>query len=118
MGNSSKNRFICEEDLVIGSEEFDIPIKVEGLDALPTFFFLTTSPLAHKTLFTEKMLQLGFLASTAFYATTAHTNGIVAAYEQAVFEVFEYISRLRAADISPQSHLEGVCCSPTFKRLN
>ena len=100
------------------SRSFDIPIKIEGIDALPTFSFLTPRPLVYKTLFTEKMLQLGFLSTTAFYATTAHTKEIVKAYEQAVMETFESIAEINASNLSPESFLQDKCCSPTFKRLN
>jgi glutamate-1-semialdehyde aminotransferase len=111
-GASVKNIWLA------ASSQFDIPIKVEGLDALPTFTFLTPSPLAYKTLFTEQMLQLGFLASTAFYATTAHTIEIVNAYEQAVFEAFEFLGKIYTSNLSPDNYLKGSCCYPTFKRLN
>ena len=98
--------------------QFNIPIKIEGIDALPTFSFLTSEPLSYKTLFTELMLQQGFLSSTAFYATTAHTESIIAEYNQAVFKVFDFIGKRFASNESLSSYMTGSTCSPTFKRLN
>ena len=99
------------------SARFELPIHTEGIDALPTFSFLTSDPLGYKTLFTEKMLELGFLASTAFYPTIAHTKDIISLYEQAVLSVFEFLATVFHSSDSPTTYLTGARCSPTFKRL-
>lgn len=99
------------------STEFNLPIKVEGIDALPTFNFLAPNPLAYKTLFTEKMLEMGFLASTAFYPSIAHAQHLVDLYKQAVFKVFEFLADIFHSSSDPALYLSGASCSPTFKRL-
>lgn len=99
------------------SAEFKLPIKVEGIDALPTFTFLVADSLAYKTLFTEKMLELGFLASTAFYPSIAHTQDLVDLYKQGVFKVFEFLADIFHSSSQPSLFLSGARCSPTFKRL-
>ena len=50
----------------------DINIEVSGIDPLGHFDFKYDNPLVLKTLFTQLMLEKGFLASTAFYASFAH----------------------------------------------
>ena len=99
------------------SMEFRLPIKVEGIDALPTFTFLVPDPFAYKTLFTEKMLELGFLASTAFYPSAAHTPDLVGLYKRAVCQVFPFLADIFHSSTDPALYLSGARCSPTFKRL-
>ena len=99
------------------SNQFNLPIEIQGIDSLPTFSFQLPDSLAYKTLFTEKMLDMGFLASTAFYPTIAHTPDFVDLYKKACFEVFEFLASIYTSHGSPQDYLSGSVCSPTFKRL-
>jgi len=46
-----------------------------------------------KTLFTELMLERGFLATTAFYASYAHKKTHVMRYLDATDQAFEFISK-------------------------
>lgn len=94
-----------------------IPLSVQGIDALPTFSFNTADPLGYKTLFTEKMLEMGFLASSAFYPTIAHDTKIVTAYAEALNTVFAFMSDVYLSQHPVTDYLKGVRCSPTFKRL-
>ena len=59
------------------------------------------------------MLKRGFLASTAFYASYAHTNSIINRYADAVKEVFALIRNM--GDKEPQ--LDGPICHTGFQRL-
>lgn len=99
------------------SNQFGIPVDIQGIDSLPTFTFACSDSLAYKTLFTEKMLEMGFLASTQFYPTIAHTPDIVDLYGKACFKVFEFLAEIYNSLKSPQQYLSGSICSPTFKRL-
>ena len=74
-------------------EQHGLKLKVGGLPALCTFVFdHGDESRALMTLFTQEILELGFLSNGAFYPTTAHTPEIVSHYLAAVGEVF---SRLR-----------------------
>ena len=99
------------------SSDHDIPLSIQGIDALPTFSFTTSDPLGYKTLFTEKMLEMGFLASSAFYPTIAHEPSIVAAYSEALNTAFSFMSDIHLSKHQVTDYLTGVRCSPTFKRL-
>jgi len=99
------------------STKFGIPINIQGLNSLPTFTFACSDSLAYKTLFTEKMLELGFLASTSFYPTIAHTQDLINLYREACTSVFEFLGEIYQSSKSPLSFLSGSICSPTFKRL-
>jgi len=95
-----------------------IPIQISGIDALPTFSFLTDSPLGFKTAFTELMLRQGFLASTAFYPTTSHSEAHLDEYRKAVLSVFETLGTMQHSSTDIASLCTAGFCRPTFKRLN
>ncbi len=92
----------------------DIKIDVGGIAPLSHFSFLCEKPLVHKTLFTQEMLKRGYLASTAFYVSFAHTQKIADAYLNACEAVFRTIAQ---AD-DPEKMLEGPVCHSGFQRLN
>ena len=92
-------------------EAHGLKVKVGGIPALCSFVFEhgeESQPLM--TLFTQEMLDRGYLASGLFYPTLAHTNEIVAAYEGAVHEVFAILRgrldrrEVRAALRGPPAH--------------
>ncbi|MGI6153523.1 MAG: aminotransferase class III-fold pyridoxal phosphate-dependent enzyme [Christensenellaceae bacterium] len=90
-----------------------LQIEIGGIDPLSHFAF-AQKPLFYKTYFTQEMLKKGYLASTAFYVSFAHTEEIVQAYLQAVDEVFAAIADIQ--DI--ESALDGPVCHSGFQRLN
>ena len=55
---------------------------------LASFTFDAPNPQALRTLFTQSMLERGFLATNAFYATCAHTSGQIDDYLAAAGDVF------------------------------
>jgi len=85
---------------------------------LATFSFKTPASNAVRTLFTQLMLERGFLAGTGFYPTAAHGKKELDDYARAVREVFAVIAPLvkegeeaiRAALRGPEGHV-------TFARL-
>lgn len=96
------------------AEKHGIDITVEGLNPLCHFSFNYDKPLALKTLFTQEMLKKGYLATTAYYATFAHSTQKVSGYLKAVDEVF---GKMKAALNDPESLLEGPVCHSGFQRL-
>ena len=70
-----------------------IPITISGLAPLGHFEFKVKDPQAVRTLFTQMMLERGFLASNSFYAMYAHQDQQVDAYLQGVLEVFGLLAR-------------------------
>jgi hypothetical protein len=68
------------------------------------------------TLFTQEMLDRGFLASGQLYASYAHEPEHIGAYLSAVGEVFTSLARARAqGDVSRQ--LRGPVKHSGFQRL-
>jgi glutamate-1-semialdehyde 2,1-aminomutase len=93
-----------------------LAVEISGIYPLGHFIFVHPEPLVLKTLFTQLMLEKGFLASTVFYASFAHKNEHVSAYLEAVNEAFAFIAEaVRGGD--PARHLKGPVCHSGFKRL-
>lgn len=91
-------------------------IHVGGMEPLAHFTFEDKEPLVLKTLFTQEMLRLGFLATTAFYASFAHTSRDIEQYFRAVDDAFGVVARA-AASKHPQKYLKNGVCHSGFKRL-
>lgn len=98
------------------AEKHRLKIEVGGIHPLSHFSLIYDNPLVLKTLFTQLMLEKGFLASTGFYPSYAHGPVQVAGYLQAVDEAFGFISGALAGG-HPEVHLKGPVCHSGFKRL-
>lgn len=104
-----------KEGLRKAADKHGLLIDISGINPMVHFEFQYENPLVYKTFFTQEMLKKGFLASTAIYASYAHTDEIVASYAEAVDEVFELIQTQRTDMGIPQ--LEGKVCHSGFQRL-
>ena len=63
-------------------------------------------------------LKKGFLASTIFYASIAHTDEKIDAYLNALDDVYHTISQCEKGNKIILELLEGPVCHSGFKRLN
>jgi len=93
-----------------------IDIEVSGIDPLGHFAFKHEQTQVLKTLFTQLMLQEGFLATNAFYASYAHKQEHVQKYCKAVDRSFKVIAEAIKSS-SPERYLKGPVCHGGFKRL-
>ena len=93
-----------------------LDISVSGIFPLGHFSFNYENQLVLKTLFTQLMLEKGFLASTAFYASFAHKSEHIESYLQAVDEVFSFLANA-INEGRPEKYLKGPVCQTGFKRL-
>lgn len=101
------------------AERHGIPIHVKGLPPLSSFSIDLPNSEALSTLFTQEMLDRGFLASKAFYATYSHSAAHVESYMTAADEAF---AALRTASGSGKesdilSRLRGPVQHSGFRRL-
>lgn len=94
-----------------------LPIELSGLPAMIGFNFPLPDMLKYKTLITQEMLKKGFLAGTAVYACTEHTQKIVDQYFEAIDPIFALIKECESGR-SIDSLLESPVCHAGFKRLN
>jgi glutamate-1-semialdehyde 2,1-aminomutase len=96
--------------------EAGLGIEIEGMKPLGHFSFTGEQGLAAQTLYTQKMLEAGFLAGKSFYACYAHTDDHVARYLELTTEVFGQIAT--AIDNGTLvSQLKGPVAKPGFHRL-
>ncbi|MCC6538502.1 MAG: aminotransferase class III-fold pyridoxal phosphate-dependent enzyme [Bryobacterales bacterium] len=87
-----------------------------GLAALARFSFDEQDAAAVRTLFTQQMLDRGFLAGTAFYAMYAHRDEHVVAYAAAVAEVFQELAQA-VGEGTVARQLRGSVAHGGFQRL-
>lgn len=96
----------------------ELEIKSSGVPPLPVFAFDHPQATAAKTLFSQILLERGFLASNAVYVTYAHTRAILAGYETAVNDAFKEIAiLLNQSPGNLQARLKGPLAHTGFSRL-
>lgn len=93
-----------------------LSIDVGGMLPVSHFALQCDHGPAVHTLFTQLMLERGFLANKAFYATYAHQEVHVQQYLEAVAETFTEISRLLKEEKVAQM-LKGPTAHAGFQRL-
>jgi len=98
-------------------EKHDLKINVTGIPSLTSFGFDHPEKDAMHTLFTQEMLQRGFLASKAVYVSYSHTSENVKAYLENADDVFGLIKRAMDAN-NVHGLLKGPVAHSGFKRLN
>jgi len=98
------------------ANKHNITIEVGGPYPLSHFSFKYKNPMVLKTLFTQLMLDSGFLATTAFYASYAHKDKHVNAYLKAADRAFALIAKA-IKEGKPERYLRGPVCHSGFKRL-
>ena len=82
-------------------------ITLHGIAPLSHFSLDYENAQAVRTLFTQAMLERGFLATNAFYASYAHQGRDVENYSQAVTEAFEFL-----ADAVDRNYVERLLKGP------
>jgi len=95
-----------------------LSITISGIPALSTYGFNSSDAMAYKTLIAQEMLDKGFLASTNFYASTAHNDDNLELYFTALDEVYHQIANCENGNLQIESLLKGPICHGGFKRLN
>ena len=98
------------------AKKHHLNIAISGIYPLGHFSFEYENPMVLKTLFTQLMLEKGYLATTAFYASYAHKREHIDRYLTAVDEVFGFISGAIEKGC-PEKYLKGPVCHAGFGRL-
>jgi glutamate-1-semialdehyde aminotransferase len=75
------------------AEKAGLEINISGMKPLGHFSIAGDQSNVGKTYFVQEMLERGFLASNAFYATYAHTEQHISDYIAATEEVFTEIAK-------------------------
>jgi len=93
-----------------------LPLELNGLPALIGFSFPLPDMLKYKTLITQEMLKKGYLATTAVYACTDHTERVLDGYFDALDQLFALIKQCENG-VDVDALLEGPVCHAGFTRL-
>jgi glutamate-1-semialdehyde 2,1-aminomutase len=105
------------EGWAAAAERASLPIEIGGLVPLSHFTIAGEQGQAAHTLYTQIMLDKGFLATKAFYATYAHSEQIIEEYLQATEETFAVIAgALERGNVGEL--LRGPVAHSGFARLN
>lgn len=98
------------------AQDLGADLVVSGLPALNTFALGGYDPAEVKTFFTARMLGRGFLASTALYASVAHTAEIVASFMDAWSQTLTDLVKFDPDDL--KFALPDGAAQVGFQRLN
>ena len=97
-------------------EDAGLPLEIEGIPPLSHFTFHNREALLLQTLFTQMMLEQGFLAGRAFYASFAHSDAHINAYRDAAREAFRDIAAgVQEGNVADL--LKGPVAHSGFRRL-
>ncbi len=98
------------------AEQAGLELEIGGIAPLAHFTFTGEEKQAALTLYTQLMLERGFLAAGAFYATFAHEDQHISSYLETTQEVFSVIARARQ-DNTLLQRLAGPSAHRGFHRL-
>ena len=99
------------------AQQHQIPLKIQGLDAIPSFLIQSDQWLEQKTLITQEMLKKNILASNLFYPSVAHKSEHFERYFEVLDQIFHLINRYPEKE-EIVSLLKGPVCHSGFQRLN
>ena len=74
-------------------KKYGVPIKIQGIDALPNFVFLSNNHNLFKTYLTQEMLKKNILATNAIYISTSHTKKVLDKYFVVLEDIFNILSK-------------------------
>jgi glutamate-1-semialdehyde aminotransferase len=101
----------------VAAERAGLPITIGGLVPMSSFAIQHKDAQAASTLFTQLMLEKGFLATKAFNTTFAHQDQVIEEYLQAAEESFGVIARALERGAA-RDLLKGPVAHAGFARLN
>lgn len=99
------------------AKHVDLPMEIGGIKPLSHFTIKAgEQSQAARTLFTQLMLERGFLATNSFYVTYAHNDKHVASYLEACEKTFEIVAEaIRRRTVVAK--LNGPVAHTGFRRL-
>jgi glutamate-1-semialdehyde 2,1-aminomutase len=109
---------MAEKIWINAAKKNNLKIKTSGVGPLRSFSFdYGDKSQALKTLLVQEMLQKGFLATNALFASYAHTDALLKQYEKAINEVFAYIKDTLETN-TLKERLKHPVAHTGFARLN
>ena len=71
-----------------------LDFKIEGIDAIPNFYFKSDYNMKYKTLITQEMLKKKILASNLIFCSISHKDKVLKKYFNILESIFSKISKV------------------------
>ena len=97
--------------------KYNVPIKIYGLDSIPTFRILSNNYAKYKTLITQEMLKKNILATNTIYVSTAHKEEYLKKYKIILDDIFLKIKKCEDKKLSIKKILKSKVSNSDFNRL-
>jgi glutamate-1-semialdehyde 2,1-aminomutase len=97
-------------------KKYNLNLKVEGIESIINFNFLSKYNIYYKTYITQEMLKKGYLASNITYVTIHHNKATVDRYLKQMELIFKKIENFER-DKNVKKYLNGPVCATSFGRL-
>ncbi|MHB1126564.1 MAG: aminotransferase class III-fold pyridoxal phosphate-dependent enzyme [Bacillota bacterium] len=98
------------------AQTYDIEIEISGIPPLTHLSFKQNNHLEIQTLYTQEMLEKGYLLGASVYATYAYTDEIIDKFIEDSEPVFKIIKQA-IGSCNVKSYLKGETIHAGFKRL-
>jgi len=85
-------------------------INIEGMNAIPNFYFNSKNNLKYKTLISQEMLKQKLLASNIIYCSISHKEKVLKKYFDILEDVFYKISKIEDKDKNIDDYLNSDLC--------
>lgn len=100
------------------SKKYNVGLQINGLSSISSYSFIHKDALKFKTFLTQEFLKKGYLATTSFYASTAHHENIIDNYSEILDEIFFKIKKCIDGEKNIDNLIDGDVSHSGFKRLN
>ena len=71
-----------------------LDLQIEGIDAIPNFYFNSNNNMKYKTLITQEMLKKKILASNLIFCSISHKDKVLKKYFSTLEGIFSKISKV------------------------
>ena len=71
-----------------------LDLQIEGIDAIPNFYFNSNNNMKYKTLITQEMLKKKILASNLIFCSISHKDKVLQKYFNTLEGIFSKISKV------------------------
>jgi glutamate-1-semialdehyde 2,1-aminomutase len=98
------------------ASNYGLELDIRGIPAISTFSVAKYDATETKTFITQEMLKRGFLATSAFYASVAHTRGVLDGYFSNFDSVIGALANTDPLELGRR--LDAGPSNSGFRRLN
>ena len=99
------------------SYKYKLPIKIYGLDSIPSFKIISDNSDKYKTFITQEMLKNKILATNTIYISIVHKKEYLEKYEKILDKIFFKIKKCENNEISINNILKNKVSTSDFNRL-